>query len=302
MRPRDETALAPRRRQGPDVAPVEYAVAVDRYLAEASLSAASRRVYRISLTTWAWALVGRPVPGGAQRRRAVPPAVALGVLDGKDAAARLCAAVAERAGAADVRTVNRELSALRSAVGWWQEHGWISRDPAAGLRNLAAHAEPGSPLSPAQVAGLFRLRATLREHAFWRVIYDTGAHVEDVLGLDAGRVDLPGRSARTGPGLQPVLIRWHASTSEVLGWLLAGRREGPVFLTDRRARTGAMRADICPVTGRARMSYRRAAEIFSGFTRPLDPAGRGWTLNQLRLADGQDVAASASTAPARSGG
>ena len=37
----------------PVLAPVEYAVAVDRYLAAADLGAASRRVYRISLTSWA---------------------------------------------------------------------------------------------------------------------------------------------------------------------------------------------------------------------------------------------------------
>ncbi len=36
------------------------------------------------------------------------------------------------------------------------------------------------------------------------------------------------------------------------------------------------------MTGRARMSYRRAAEIFTGRTRELDPAGRGFTLHQLR--------------------
>jgi integrase/recombinase XerD len=30
------------------------------------------------------------------------------------------------------------------------------------------------------------------------------------------------------------------------------------------------------------MSYRRAAELFTTLTRPLDPAGRGWTLHQLR--------------------
>jgi integrase/recombinase XerD len=29
------------------------------------------------------------------------------------------------------------------------------------------------------------------------------------------------------------------------------------------------------------MSYRRAAEIFTAHTRPLDPAGHGWTLHQL---------------------
>jgi integrase len=313
MREGDETALARRPRQALDPAPVEYAVAVDRYLARASLSPESRRVYRISLTSWAWALIGQPVPGGARRRRAVPPAVPLAVLDRKDAVARLTAALAQRGSAADVRTVNRELSALRSAVGWWQERGWISHDPAAALRNLADHPVPVTPLSAVQVAGLFRLRATLREHAFWRVLYDSGAHVEDILGMDAGRVDLAGageRGGRARPG-QPGPIHWRASTSEVLGWLLAGRRDGPVFLTERRAPAGAVRADICPVTGRARMSYRRAAEIFTACTRPLDPAGRGWTLNQLRLADraprvppaeGQDAAASTSRAPARSGG
>jgi integrase/recombinase XerD len=29
------------------------------------------------------------------------------------------------------------------------------------------------------------------------------------------------------------------------------------------------------------MSYLRAAEIFTELTRPLDPAGQGWTLHQL---------------------
>jgi hypothetical protein len=50
--------------------------------------------------------------------------------------------------------------------------------------------------------------------------------------------------------------------------------------------------DPCPVTGRARLSYRRAAELFKALTRPLahpgitDPAELeargGWTLRQLR--------------------
>jgi integrase/recombinase XerD len=182
--------------------------------------------------------------------------------------------------------VNRELSALRSAVGWWQEQGWIGLDPTATMRNLAGHAEPVPPLTGSQVTGLFRLRATLREHAFWRVLYDSGAHVDDVLLLDAGRLDLSGGGVRTAAGTPPAggVIGWRQGTSEVLGWLLAGRRDGPVFLTDRRAPATAAPSDVCPVTGRARMSYRRAAEIFTGFTRPLDPAGRGWTLNQLRLA------------------
>lgn len=289
MRSRDETAIARRPERAAEPAPVEYAVAVERYLAEASLSPASRRVYRISLAGWAWLLVGRQMPAGPLRRGAVPPAVPLAALDREDAGARLTAALAERGSSTDTRTVNRELSALRSAVGWWQEQGWISRDPTAALRNLAGHTEPVPPLSSRQVADLFRLRATLREHAFWRVLYDSGAHVDDVLHLDAGRLDLSGGGERKARGRQPAggVISWRQGTSEVLGWLLAGRRDGPVFLTDRRAPATAAQADVCPVTGRARMSYRRAVEIFTHYTRPLDPAGRGWRLNQLRLA-GQD--------------
>jgi integrase/recombinase XerD len=79
-------------------------------------------------------------------------------------------------------------------------------------------------------------------------------------------------------------MQWGAGTNEILCWLLAGRTHGPVFVTERRAPAGAAPADVCPITGHARMSYRRAEEIFTAATRPLDPAGRGWTLHQLRAA------------------
>jgi hypothetical protein len=59
------------------IVPVEYAVAVDRYLAEAELGPASRRVYRISLASWSWPLVGKVPPAGPDRRRASPPVVPL---------------------------------------------------------------------------------------------------------------------------------------------------------------------------------------------------------------------------------
>ena len=269
----------------PGSAPVEYAVAVDRFLASASLSLASRRVYRISLTSWTWPLVGREMPRGASRRGAIPPVVPLALLDRAEAAAQLSAAAADRAIAADIRTVNRELSALRSAVGWWLERGWIAVDPTAGIRHLAGPAAPLPALTGDQVRELFGLTASLREHAFWRVLYDTAGHAGDILGLDAGQLDPRGHRALARlPGAPGSWACWQPGTSQLLGWLLAGRRFGPVFLTDRRAPAGAPPADICPVTGRARMSYRRAAEIFTTVTRPLDPAGRGWTLQQLRRA------------------
>jgi hypothetical protein len=264
-------------------APVEYAVAVSHYLAGACLGPASRRVYRISLTGWAWPLVGRLPPTGAGRRKAVPPVVPLAVLDRPEAVTRLAAAVAQRAATAGVRTINRELSALRSAIGWWQDQRWITADPAAGLRHITGSPAPLRPLTSEQIGELLQIPASLREHAFWRLLHDTSAPAEQILALDAGQLDLVRHRTRPAAGLGPDdVLRWQSGTSERLGWLLAGRAAGPVFLTHRRAPAGTRPADSCPFTGRARMSYRRAAEIFTDATRPLDPAGHGWTLHQLR--------------------
>jgi integrase len=265
--------------------PVEYAVAVDEYLDHAPISDASRRVYRISLASWAWPLVGRPIPGGAERRRAVPPVVPLALLDDPGTGDRLAAEFAARTATADARTANRELSALRSAVGWWLERGWIRTDPTDGLRHRHPDAL-GAPLSEEQVGALFELPVTLREHALWRVLYDSGAPAAEVLALDAHHLDLLRHRVWIRSGDQPAGagITWREGTSQLLRWLLAGRSWGPVFVTDRRAPARAPVADVCRGTGQARMSYRRAAEIFTTRTRPLDAAGRGWTLHQLSAA------------------
>jgi hypothetical protein len=297
------SAIAARRRLPQ---PVEYAVAVDQYLTAASLGAASRRVYRIWLTSWAWPLVGRQPPGGALRRGASPPVVPLAVLDDAGTAGRLAASIADRAAVTDARTVNRELSALRSAIGWWRDQQWIRTDPTASLRHLAGPPIVLPALTDSQVASLFGAPASLREQAFWRVLYDTAAQTEHVLALDVGRLDMSGNRARIdaphrhGSAWDPAAwLQWRDSTTELLGWLVAGRACGPVFLTGRRAPAGAAAADTCPITGRARMSYRRAAEIFSAATRPLDPAGRGWTLHQLRLASPAHSSPPRSSPPAR---
>ena len=265
-------------------APVEFAVAIDRYLADAPLGPSSLRVYRISLTGWAWPLAGRPAPSGAQRRGARPPVVPLALLDDDDAGGRLAAAIADRSRQADVRTVCRELSALRSAVGWWQDLGWIRRDPTAGLRAPHGPAQPVAPLTDHQLAALFRARTGLREQALWHLLRDAGIAAPAALRMDASAVDRIGRPTARASAVTTGLITWGERTSELLAWLLSGRPLGPVFLTDRRAAGRTPQADLCPLTGRARMSYRRAAEIFTATTRPLDPSGHGWMLHQLRPA------------------
>lgn len=51
--------------------------------------------------------------------------------------------------------------------------------------------------------------------------------------------------------------------------LIVGRTHGPLFLTDRKAPARTPSLDICPVTSRAGLSYRRAEEIFEESTQLL---------------------------------
>ncbi|MGW4070223.1 site-specific integrase [Nocardia grenadensis] len=43
--------------------------------------------------------------------------------------------------------------------------------------------------------------------------------------------------------------------------LTAGLRTGPLFLTNRKAKPSVAKTDVDPSTGRARLSYRRAATL-----------------------------------------
>jgi integrase/recombinase XerD len=70
-------------------------------------------------------------------------------------------------------------------------------------------------------------------------------------------------------------VHFQSGSARLLPRLLAGRRHGPLFLTGRAAPPGTASLDVCPVTGRARLSYRRAAALFT------EHSG-GWTLHQLR--------------------
>ena len=80
------------------------------------------------------------------------------------------------------------------AVGWWQDLGWIRADPTAGLRHRPPD-ELAAPLSADQVGALFRLTASLREHAFRRLLHDSGAAAAVVLAT----VRVGGQAARVVP-------------------------------------------------------------------------------------------------------
>ncbi len=187
----------------------------------------------------------------------------------------------------------RHLSALRSALAWWAEAGWITADPTAGWARPKVPVDTTRALTRAQVAAIWKLDVPLRDKAMWRMLYETAARAEEILGLDVPDLDLPSKRGRViSKGGTTDWVHWQTGTAILLPRLLAGRREGPVFLTARKSGRAVASGDLCPVTTRARLSYRRAAESFELATRPLANPGasheelekevHGWTLHQLR--------------------
>jgi hypothetical protein len=83
--------------------------------------------------------------------------------------------------------------------------------------------------------------------------------------------DGPGRTARGGA---VEWMFWRTGSAQLLPRMLAGRTSGPVFLSGRRPTRAAAALGVDPISGRARLSYRRAAELFQAYT--------GWTLHRLR--------------------
>ena len=76
------------------------------------------------------------------------------------------------------------------------------------------------------------------------------------------------------------VITWQTGTARLLPRLVKGRKSGPLFLTGRKARVQLAAADLDTPAGRARLSYRQAAALFTGATAEMP--GGPWMLHQLR--------------------
>lgn len=130
-------------------------------------------------------------------------------------------------------------------------------------------------------------RHPLRERTLWRLLYETAARAEEILCLNVEDRDVEYRRARVVSKSGAVEhVHWATATARLLPRLLKGREAGPVFVTDRRAPTSGPRmpaaADLCPISGRGRLSYPRAEYLFKTASVEFDPPGGGWTLHQLR--------------------
>jgi integrase len=177
------------------------------------------------------------------------------------------------------RTWNRHLATTGSFLAWCRRHGWPARDLELRADRRAA---PGDDTRAIPLPELERLWARadipLRERALWRLLYDSAARADEALRLDVGDLDLANRQARTrtkGGHTRP--LHFQTAAARLLAKLTAGREAGPVFLTKRRAAAHRVTpaADLDPASGRARLSYEIAEQLFKRYS-------GGKTLHQLR--------------------
>jgi integrase len=240
------------------------AEAVDAFLStlDHPETAGTRRVYAATLR---------------QLRAHLGPDTPLHVLDDPAAAARLADWFTHRWSQRAPATFNRNLDTLRSAIGYWQAQQWLAGDPTRALRRRGRAPDRTRALSRTDITALLtREDLPLRERVLWRMLYDTAARAGEVLALDVPDLDLRNRCAKVRrKGNAVDMIVWQTGTARLLPRMLHGRTRGPVFLTERRARVPLAAADLHPDTGQARLSCRRAAELFTTAT-------GGATLHQLR--------------------
>jgi site-specific recombinase XerD len=189
-----------------------------------------------------------------------------------DAAARLWGGLAPR-------TWNRHLATTGSFLAWCRRHGWPAANLALRADRRAAAEDDTRAIPLPELERLWsRADIPLRERALWRLLYDSAARAEEVLGLDVPGLDLANRQARArtkGGHTRP--LHFQTAAARLLAKLVAGRQAGPVFLTERRAAAHRVMAaaDLDPATGRARLSYEMAEQLFKRYS-------GGKTLHQLR--------------------
>jgi integrase/recombinase XerC len=245
-------------RAAPDGPSLE--AAIDAFLAQPALATTTRRSYSQTLERLA-----RRV--GADR-----PLAALGPSE-------LDHAGEQAFGGLGPATWNRHLATLRSFTRYCTRRGWGNFAPAPALQRRREPTDRTRAIpAPALERLLGRPGVPVRERALWRLLYESAGRASEVLGINVENVDLDNHRVRvTSKGGDTEFLHFQTASRRLLPSLIAGRPDGPLFLASRApvpARAPAA-ADRCPHTGRGRLSYRRAEELFS-------TASGGWTLHQLR--------------------
>jgi site-specific recombinase XerD len=166
-------------------------------------------------------------------------------------------------------TWNKHLSALNSFAAYCRRQDWLTTDPGRRLERRKATRSRDKAIPRARLDRLFTDdRHPLRERVLWRMLYETCARANEILGLDVSDLDMEFRRALVvEKGGDRTYVHWETPTARLLPRLLAGRTTGPVFLADRRAPAAARRrwptstprpaGAGCPTHARSTCSSRR---------------------------------------------
>ncbi|MEU4317121.1 site-specific integrase [Nocardia sp. NPDC024068] len=202
-------------------------------------------------------------------------------------------------GDAAVNTWNARRAAVGKWLSWCAEQGWTApRVPTSAARSTPPDSDTPVRSRTAIDRLIGRRDVHLREKTLWRMLYETCARTEELLGLNIEDLDLAGRIAAVkSKGAKPRTRRrgaahhehvlenvyWDAGTARLLPRLIRDRTRGPVFVTHRRPGPGKYLADrdVCPTTGLARLSYDQARDLLDAAT-AVDGPGTGWDLHELR--------------------
>ena len=212
-------------------------------------------------------------------------------------------AVMKRWDGAAAATWNRHLSALTSFTAWAQRNEILTTNPARRLERRKPARRGDRSIPRTRLEKMFTDdKRGLRERVLWRMLYETAARAEEILTLNVEDLDPEFQRARVkSKGGAVEYVHWATGSARLLPRLLRGRTVGPVFLAGRRAPASGPRApadkDICPETGRGRLSYPRAEYLFKQASKSVDPHKKGWTLHHLRHSALQHLAADGRTAP-----
>jgi integrase len=183
------------------------------------------------------------------------------------------------------RTWNQNRSALTSLCGWWNDgvrrtpgQCWGVPDPFVRIGPRDLPEDRTRALTVDQVRQLLAdTRVPIRERALWSVLYESAARVHEVLALNVEDVDFANHRAKVKrKGGASDTIIWQRQGAMLLSRYLKGRKRGPLFVTERAARSnlGLSAADLDD-RGRARLSYDQAEDRFKAWS-------GGATLHQLR--------------------
>ncbi|HEX5595685.1 MAG TPA: hypothetical protein VFX61_06645 [Micromonosporaceae bacterium] len=162
--------------------------------------------------------------------------------------------------AAAAATFNKHLAALNSFGAYWRQER-LAADPGRHIERRKTTRQRDKAIPRARLVRLFTDdRNGLRERLLWRMLYETCARADEILGLDMPDLDMEFRRALViEEGGDRAYMHWETPAARLLPRLLAGRTTGPVFLAAGR-RAPAL-GDIDPAAFQQPATLRQSSQV-----------------------------------------